>query len=123
MDVSVERDGEGRFIIRCPREMRWDTRADLVDDLQAAAGDRPVRSVILDLDDVDYLNSAALGAVFTLRKRLHDNGGRLIVCRPNPTIARLLRTVNMPALIPVVETLDEARSLLDQSCAEGADDA
>jgi anti-anti-sigma factor len=122
MELMVTPDGQGRYIVSCPARMEWNERLDIVSQLQKAAGDGPLSSVILDLDKVTYINSAGLGAVFSLRKFTNDRGAKLIVARPSATISRLLDTVNLAALIPVAANLDEARAVADQTCV-GSDDA
>jgi len=121
MELSVKPDGEGRYIIYCPSRMEWNERLDLVSRLQDAAADRPLSRVIIDLQNVTYINSAGLGALFSLRKYANDRGAKVAVARPNATISRLLDTVNLGALVPVAGSLDEARTVLDQTCADSDD--
>jgi len=70
--------------------------------------------LIIDMADVDYMNSSAIGSIFSLRKFVRSNGARMVVSRPTPAIRRLLDTVNLPSLIPVTQTLDDARSKLTE---------
>lgn len=112
MDVTIKADGESRYIITCPHHMEWNARVDLIESLKAATQDQPVCGVIVDLAEVSYINSAGLGAIFALRKFVEQSGGAVAVARPNVTIARLLRTVNLAALIPVTDSLEQARASL-----------
>lgn len=121
MELSVKPDGEGRFVIYCPSRMEWNERVDLVSHLQDATGERPLSGVIIDLQNVTYINSAGLGALFSLRKFAKDRGAKVAVARPNAMISRLLDTVNLAALVPVAASLDEARTLLDQNCTDSDD--
>ena len=114
MEVTITPDGNDCYVISCPTQMEWQARIDLVELLKQAAGDKPYRGVILDLDHVTYINSAGLGAIFALRKFARQAGADVVVARPNVTITRLLNTVNMSALVPVATSLDEARQKLDQ---------
>ncbi|MBS3734087.1 MAG: STAS domain-containing protein [Phycisphaerae bacterium] len=111
MDLSVTADGESRYIVSCPEKMEWDARLDLAAIVDEAITESAPR-VILDLNNVSYINSAGLGAIFALRKRLVASDGRLVLARPAPAIQRLLRTVNVDKLIPVADDLDHARQLL-----------
>jgi anti-sigma B factor antagonist len=112
MDVTITPDGDARFIITCPRQMEWNARVNLVETVRQATTGQAVRGVIIDLAGVTYINSAGLGAIFALRKFVEDAGGVLAVARPNISIARLLRTVNLSRLVSVTETLEEARAAL-----------
>ena len=117
MELSVKPDGEGRYLISCPSRMEWNERLDIVAQLQAAAGDAPFASVIVDLHNVTYINSAGLGAIFSLRKFAGERGAKVVVTRPNAMLSRLLDTVNLAALVPVTASLDEARAVAGQTCA------
>lgn len=114
MDVMVKPDGEARFILACPRQMEWNARVDLVQAVRDGVAGQDFRGIILDLEKVSYVNSAGLGAIFSLRKHVLEAGASIVIARANATILRLLKTVNLSALMPVVETLDEARLHLNQ---------
>lgn len=117
MDVCVQPDEAG-YIISCPDQMEWHARVDLVEALKNASGGRPFCGVIVDLDKVTYVNSAGLGAIFALRKYARENGAGIVVARPSATIRRLLDTVNLGALIPIVETLSQARATIAERAAQ-----
>jgi anti-anti-sigma factor len=112
MDLRVKSDGEGRFVVYCHDKTEWRERIDLVSQLETDTKGQDVRQIILDLDNVEYITSAGLGAVFSLNQHARSIEASLAVARPSPTIRRLLDTVNLPKLMPVTETLDEARALL-----------
>jgi len=123
MDVKVECEG-GRYTVICPAEMGWESRVDLVEATQAAVAegeDEPMASpfdgVIVDLGAVEHINSAGIGAIFTLRKFAVERGGTLAVWRPRATVARVLNVVNLPALIPVVQDHDAACRALETTAA------
>jgi len=111
MDIVVTPESQGRYRVACGSAMDWDARLNLVEAVTAQAGD-DLRDVILDLDNVTHLSSAGIGAILLLRQKVQDRGGRLVLARPSPRLSRLLETVNLPKLMPVVGTLDEARDAL-----------
>ncbi|MFW6146612.1 MAG: STAS domain-containing protein [Planctomycetota bacterium] len=121
MDVSVTPDGDGRFIVTCPEEMQWKAREDLLNALVRASAGAAVRGVILDMGRVASISSAGLGGIFMLRKHVVSLGGHVVVARPSISIQRLLKTINLEALMPVVASLDEARRwLTDAANTESA---
>ena len=113
MDITITPDGDGRYIIACPQEMDWNARISLVDTLTEQTDGEKLTGVIVDLEGVQYISSAGLGALFSLRKHLMSVEAGLVVSRPNVTIARLLETVNLRALVAITDTLDQARKALD----------
>lgn len=119
MQIDVKSDGEDRYVISCPNEMEWRARINLVQALQDATDGLSVRGVILDLEGVQYMNSAALGAIFALRNFLKQGSIGIVISRPSATVTRLLSTINMTQLMPVTDTLDDARRRLLEASAGG----
>jgi len=111
MELSVTNEAEGHFTVFCPAKMEWDARTDLLAALESATAGREFRSAIIDFKNVTYINSAGLGAVFKLLEHARKAGAKVVLSRPNPTIARLLETVNLPALAAVAGSLQEARGM------------
>jgi len=93
--------------------MAWRARVELVDSLAAATGQQMPIELILDLGGVDFLNSAGIGAIFSVRKHVVDGGGRLVACNARPVIRRLLATVNLPDLVPTLDDVSSACGFLD----------
>ena len=112
--ASVEACGPGRFVLNCPSEMAWHARVELVETLTGEIGGQMPIELILDLGGVEFLNSAGIGAIFSVRKHVIGGGGKIVMCNVRPIIRRLLVTVNLPALIPVLGDLGGAQALLDQ---------
>ena len=52
------------------------------------------RGVILDMSNVDYISSAGLGILFTIKKHLKQKSGELVFCHLKPQIQRLFEIVN-----------------------------
>ena len=125
-DAVITSDGENRCLLAWPTNATTDRFGkpirfiDLVTPLTAylesSTSEHPggAPAVIVDMGGIDYLTSAGIGAIFSLRKHLASLGGMLVVCRPKPIIARMFKTVNLPELIPVANDLDAARKLLAQ---------
>jgi len=115
MEISIEPDGPGRYIIGCPSAMDWNTHLNLVDSLKSAVAGREVSGIIVDLVNVRYISSAGLGAIFSLRRYAGQVGASIAVARPNLTIARMLKTVNLGDLVPITDGLEQARAELASS--------
>ena len=64
---------------------------------------------MLDLSDVDYLDSAAIQVIYDLRERLRERGQRLVlVVLGDSVIAESLRIVDLPNVVPVADSVDAA---------------
>jgi len=114
VQILVNLDAEGTYLLRCEGSSEWRNPVDLVAAFDPVGGGKPLRGLILDLQGIQYINSAGLGAIFALRKYTAQAGGTLVVARPSASIMRLLNTINLPTLIPVTQTLEEARARLKQ---------
>jgi anti-anti-sigma factor len=64
---------------------------------------------VVDLTEVRYLDSAGIGMLFGVSRRLADHHQRLIVVLPSDSLVR--RSVEVsgwPSDVPMVETIEEA---------------
>ncbi|MCG3175658.1 MAG: hypothetical protein MOGMAGMI_00591 [Candidatus Omnitrophica bacterium] len=56
------------------------------------------KSIVVNLEGVDYISSAGLGVLFGMKKALRTNGGDLYFCHIKPQIRRLFEIVKaLPA--------------------------
>jgi len=112
IQILVSLDTEGVYMMRCGGNTEWRNPVDLVAAFDPVAGGKSLRGAILDLHGIQYINSAGLGAIFALRKYIAQGGGTLVIARPSASIMRLLNTINLPSLIPVTASLEEARAAI-----------
>lgn len=49
-------------------------------------------ALIVDMSNVEYLNSSVLGKFITLHRRLHRKSGKLVLCSPSETVREILQT-------------------------------
>jgi len=75
------------------------TDFELVDSLRlelcAAIADLPHPKVALDLSEIAYFGSAGIRPLLSLRRRLHDVGGQLVLCKLSPQVEDVLRTTRL----------------------------
>jgi anti-sigma B factor antagonist len=64
--------------------------------------------LLIDLTDVDFIDSTGLGVLLHTVKELRAQRGSLTVACPNPTIRELFELVGHNLLFPVDETVDQA---------------
>jgi anti-anti-sigma factor len=84
---------------------------DELSDCLAHGGD----SLVLDLSDTRYVDSAGLDMLFRLNERLRERRVQLLlVIPPGSQLARLVEIVALPRAVTVLPSLDEAmRALAD----------
>jgi anti-sigma B factor antagonist len=83
-----------------------------LEDRIATAVGRGARMIVVDLTDVTFIDSMALGVLLAAVKRLRPTGGRLRLVVPNTNIRRIFEI----SLLDQVFTLDSTR---DEALAAG----
>ena len=75
----------------------------------AARISNEVLGLILDLTEVEYLDSAGLHTIFDLRARLRDRGQQLrLVVPQGATIAQAVEIMDIPRTVGVAESAESA---------------
>lgn len=67
--------------------------------------------LVLDLSNVEFVDSSGLGAIVTTQKRL-GNSRDLVICGPNETVMRLFKLARLDKIFQIVGTEAEALSVL-----------
>jgi anti-sigma B factor antagonist len=66
--------------------------------------------VVFDLGAVSFVDSAGLGALIGAIRRCRERGGDAVVCRPRPSVNRVLQLVGLTRMARVTPTKSEAVS-------------
>lgn len=56
--------------------------------------------VLVDLTDVTFIDSAALGLLIGLQRRCRAADGSLVLVNPQPVVERILATTGLDTLLP-----------------------
>ena len=67
--------------------------------------------LILNLEEVSFLDSSALGAIHVAHQRLSAVGGTMSIVNPLPHIQNLMDRANLTSIIPI-HTLEEQALLV-----------
>ena len=67
-----------------------------------------VRGVVIDLAQVDYISSAGLGVIFSIKKSLMERNASLVFCHLKPQIVKLFEIVKALPKEGVFKDMDEA---------------
>src|SRR5690606_12629887 len=65
-------------------------------------------NLVLDLDQVDFLDSTGLGTVISALKRARTHGGDLRIVCTQPRIARLFQITGLDKALPLLPDVDAA---------------
>ena len=119
--ISPNKDREGFYIIAPFGPIDSDTYLDFNESIQPLLT-AATKSVILNLENVDYISSAGLGVLFTMKKFLKGNGGELLFCNMKPQIVRLFEIVNALPKETLFKDADEADAYLYRMMNKEAED-
>jgi anti-sigma B factor antagonist len=82
---------------------------DTVMDAVAAELDRAAGSSwVLDLSNINYLNSAGLGLLVNIRQKVKQSRGKLAICGLSPRMLDLFKSCCLERLFTIVKTRAQA---------------
>jgi anti-sigma B factor antagonist len=100
------RSEQGHAIATVAGEIDMSTVTQLRDRLFELAASR--RNLVIDLDQVTFIDATGLNAMAGIANRTAANGGTLHVVCSRPKILTLFRLTGLDSRIPLALTLDEA---------------
>jgi len=89
-----------------------ETVRELESSLERATAER-TGAVVLDLTDLEYMDSTAVGVLVGALHRLKGEGRELLLVKPRERIASLLHVANLDSLFQIYATVGEARAALE----------
>ena len=105
LDLEVtERDG--RTVVTVHGEVDLATSPQLRDSLAAIVDEGP--SIVVDLDDVGFIDSTGIGVLVGAVKRARSSGGDLTLVCTQRRILKVLQITGLTQVFSVYETVDEA---------------
>jgi anti-sigma B factor antagonist len=73
------------------------------------------RRVVIDLTDVSFLDSTALGVLIGAVKRLRSRGGALAIVNTEPSITKTFEITGLDQIFTILPSRDEALTALDEA--------
>jgi len=80
----------------------------VAEELTPVAIDAAVRVVVLDLGDLDFVESSGLGGVIAAYLKCRKRGGEFRIAAPQPNIRRVLKITRLDQLFPIFDTVEAA---------------
>ncbi len=111
MKARFELHGEVGIV---PLEGRLTMGSDMatLEEIFIEAGAEQGYAIIVDLGGVNFIDSAGLGELVALNRRVEKAGGRVFLVEAHGKVNDLIELTRIAQLIPVAKTLDEALALL-----------
>jgi anti-sigma B factor antagonist len=108
--VTTTKVGENAYVLALQGEHDLYSTPRLVAELEALAPDGP--EVVLDLTDVTFIDSTALGSILVGARKLRQAEGGIAIVSPGATTTKLLSMVGIDRVVPVFDTNERALEYL-----------
>ncbi len=107
MKLNVDRREGGKVVISLQGQVDADTSPQLRDLLEEVASEGP-QIVVVDLADVDFMDSSGLSALVTGFKGLSEEGAEFVLTRPRPQALKALKLTQLDHVFPILDSVEEA---------------
>lgn len=107
----TERSVSKATVLQLTGDFTFSGRRELMDAVEKlkATG---CRHLILNVEHVPFMDSAALGILALMARTFKVEHRRLSLLKPQPRVREMLAFANIPMIIPIFEKEDEALSAL-----------
>jgi len=112
--VTEQGPQAGHYVIAARGEIDLFTAPELKKVLTDAIEDGGLR-LVLDLSDVTFLDSTALGVLIGAVKRLRSRGGALALVNTDTSIAKTFQITGLDQIFTILPTREEALAALDDT--------
>jgi anti-sigma B factor antagonist len=65
--------------------------------------DGPVRRLVIELSDLEFIDSTGFSLLVSLTERTQASGAELVLRRPSEPVARALRVTGLDEVLPLVD--------------------
>jgi anti-sigma B factor antagonist len=107
LEINVTKTSTGVPAVRLTGEIDLHTCPELRATLQRLT-EQGERYAILDMAEVPYLDSAALGVLVDAQRRAKDRDGELLLARVTPFVLRAFEITRLIRIFQVFPTVEEA---------------
>ena len=76
------------------------------------------KRVVLDLSQIDYVESAAIGWMICIHNAFEQHGGRVVLAGMQSPVARIFTVMRLDQVLQLAGDLNQARDLLHTERAE-----
>ncbi len=110
LQITLETKDQGYYLI-LKGQIDHNSTPDFEEHSNQLLALNPKR-VLIDMQAVDYISSAGIGALFQLTKAIKDQGGVLSIYRPQPQVRDIIEIVKAVPLEDIFYDEDDADAML-----------
>ena len=112
--ITEQGSEAGHFVIAARGEIDLFTAPELKQVVTDAI-ESGERRVVIDLTDVSFLDSTALGVLIGAVKRLRSRGGALAIVNTEASITKTFEITGLDQIFTILPSRDEALAALDDA--------
>jgi anti-sigma B factor antagonist len=107
MNIELEHPTSDQIIVRPQGRVDVESASVLRENLKSIAAESP-SLVVVDLKEVDFIDSSGLSALVSGLKALRQSGGSISLSRPHPQALTALRLTLLDRVFPIFPSVEEA---------------
>jgi anti-anti-sigma factor len=114
MDLQVHRDDNGvTSIFRVEGEFRaFAASFSLLQRMVTEALDEGQTNMVLDMGNVNYADSSALGNLVGIHMDVKKAGGQFMLCNLHPEVSSIVEKANLARYFQIFENVDQSLEVL-----------
>ena len=94
---------EDSLVVKLDGEIDHHTAAEIRDGLDRMITETRPKTMVLELSDIDFMDSSGLGLVLGRYRRLNEIGSRMIIKNPGARTERILSMAGVDKLIKIIK--------------------
>ena len=106
------RTGKNFLIIQLHGEIDQYAAAELKESIDIEVENSPKKNLIIDLKDVDLMDSSGIGLIVGRYKLVTSIGGKLALCNASKSVEKMLELSGIEKIVKHYKTLAEAEKAL-----------
>ena len=107
--MRFEKSVEEKYTLIKPLEEKLDSRvAPSLKSEMVNLNAQGVRNIILNLDEVKYVDSSGLSSILTANRLCSTAGGVLVISNINPHVEKLIKISHLESVLNILPTETEA---------------
>lgn len=94
---------DGSLIVRLEGEIDHHSAAEIREGLDRMIAESRPKALVLELSDIDFMDSSGLGLVLGRYRRLNEIGSQMFIKNPSPRIEKILNMAGVDRLIKIIQ--------------------
>lgn len=103
---------EGHLLITLSGDITIGCSLSYKEDLKKALADHQCYQVLVDLDQVPFMDSSGLGMLISLFKEVSEHDGKIVFYSLQDYILKLIKLVRLDQVLTIAATEEEAKAKL-----------